>query len=114
MDGIKVASIKGAKEEITLFPKKVRKGGAILGEEQPLTGVIARVEDGEALQKRVTVTRLVAIGVFALLAKKKRGGESFLTVEGPGFFWAIEIDRKKKNDAIKFAGKVNDQVKKTV
>ncbi len=35
------------------------------------------VEGPEQLQKRVTVTRLVAIGIFAF-AKKKASGESFL------------------------------------
>jgi hypothetical protein len=35
------------------------------------------IEGPEQLQKRVTVTRLVAIGIFAF-AKKKASGESFL------------------------------------
>jgi hypothetical protein len=79
--------------------------------EHSLVGVTARVEEANALESRVTMTRLVALGVFAFAAKKKRGGESFLTIEGPDFFWAIEVDRKKKMDAIKFANAVTAQAK---
>lgn len=77
-------------------------------EEQPLAGVTARVESGSDIQSRVTATRLLAIGVFAFAAKKKKGGEAYLTIEGPDFFWTAEVDRKKRSDAVKFAGKVND------
>jgi hypothetical protein len=73
----------------------------------PLAGVSARVEAGEALQKRVTATRVATMGVFALAAKKKSGGEVYLTVEGPEFFWTLEVDRKKQKDAREFAAKVN-------
>lgn len=38
------------------------------------------IEGPEQLQKRVTVTRLLAIGIFAF-AKKKKSGESFLFAE---------------------------------
>lgn len=72
----------------------------------PLQGVTAVVESGEALQSRVTATRILAIGVFALAAKKKSGGESYLTIEGPGFAWVEEVDRKKRADAVAFAAKV--------
>lgn len=82
-------------------------------EKYPLDGVTARLESGTDLQRRVTATRLVALGVFAFAAKKKSGGESYLTVEGPDFFWTIEVDRKKRSDAQKFAAKVNDQARKS-
>lgn len=97
--------------EVTLRKNRIQKTQGFGKEEFPLTGVVARVEDGEALQKRVTMTRLVALGVFALAAQKKSGGESFLTIEGPEFFWTIEVDRKKKNDAMKFVGKIAATVK---
>lgn len=77
-------------------------------EEQPLAGVTSRVEAGSEIEKRVTATRLVAIGLFAFLAKKRSGGEVYLTVEGPEFFWTAEVDRKKRGDAVTFAAKVND------
>lgn len=94
--------------DLTLHRDRVTKGG----DTHPLDGVTARVEVGSDLEKRVTATRLVALGVFAFAAKKKTGGEVFLTVEGPGFFWTIEVDRKKRGDAQAFAAKVNDQARK--
>ena len=42
--------------------------------------VVFSVEGPDQLQKRVTVTRLLAIGIFAF-AKKKASGESFLFAE---------------------------------
>lgn len=93
---------------VTVYRDRIERGG----ESHPLDGVTARVETGSDLEKRVTVTRLVAIGVFALLAKKKSGGEVYLTIEGPNFFWTIEVDRKKQPDARTFAAKVNDQARK--
>ena len=48
----------------------------------PLTDVVSvEVEDGEAAQARVTATRLVALGIFALAAKKKSGGDKWLMIE---------------------------------
>lgn len=72
----------------------------------PLTGVTATVESAEDLHRRVTATRVLMTGVFALALKKKAGGTSFLTIEGPGFAWVSEIDRKSKGKAIEFAAKV--------
>ena len=60
------------------------------------------VEDGQALERRVTVTRIVLLGIFALAAKKKSGGTKYLTVDGDGFFWAMEVDRKRVKDAQRF------------
>lgn len=94
--------------DLTLHRDRITKGG----ETQPLAGVTARVEAGSDLKKRVTATRLVALGVFAFAAKKKTGGEVFLTIEGPEFFWTVEVDRKKRGDAQAFAAKVNDQARK--
>lgn len=74
----------------------------------PLAGVSARVESGSELEKRVTATRLVAMGLLAFAAKKKRGGESWLTIEGPGVFWTVEVDRGDEGKARAFAAKVNE------
>ena len=49
-------------------------------ETKPLNDVTARLESGSELQARVTMTRLVALGVFAFAAKKKKGGEKYLTI----------------------------------
>lgn len=74
--------------------------------EHPLEGVSATVETAEELHRRITATRVVLTGVFALALKKKTGGTSFLTVEGPGFAWVEEVGRKEKKDAVEFAAKV--------
>lgn len=97
----------GLAEQIALYKDRIEHKG----ESHGLDGVTARVESGSDLEKRVTVTRLVAVGVLALLAKKKSGGEAYLTVEGPEFFWTIEVDRKKRSQAQAFAAKVNSAVR---
>lgn len=106
--GRKVAAFEADKQKFTLYEHVIDKDG----EEQPLTDVTARLEAGEELQSRVTATRLVLLGVFALAAKKKSGGTKFLTIEGPGFMWGAEVDRKSIKDAQKFMLAVNNQVKK--
>lgn len=70
-----------------------------------------RLEDGEALQSRITATRLVLVGVFALAFKKKRGGEKFLTVETDSAFAAVKVNRKKVNAAQRFAAEVRNAAK---
>lgn len=103
-----LATFGGLTDQVVLHKDRVQRGG----EDHPLTGVTARVESGSDLEKRVTVTRLVALGVFSLMAKKKSGGEAYLTVEGPDFFWTVEVERKKRAQAQSFAAKVNDQARK--
>ena len=82
------------------------------GGKKPVKGVTARVESGAELESRVTATRLVLLGVFAFAAKKKTGGEKFVTIEGPDFVWAMEVDRKHANDAVEFAAAVNNAARK--
>lgn len=82
-------------------------------ETKPLNNVTARLESGSELQARVTMTRLVALGVFAFAAKKKKGGEKYLTIEGPDFVWTAEVKRDKKDiaKAMKFINQVNTNSK---
>lgn len=82
------------------------------GETQPIEGVTARLEDGEALESRVTATRLVMLGIFAFAAKKKTGGTKFLTVESPDFFWTIEVERKRISEAMRVVAAINDRSRK--
>lgn len=96
-----------AADGVALYKDRVERGR----ETFPLAGVSARVESGRELTSRVTGTRLLALGLFAFAAKKKSGGESYLTVEGPGFFWSIEVNRKKQPEARKFAAAVNNQAR---
>lgn len=97
----------GLSDQLVLRRDRISRGK----DEHPLDGVTARVENGSDLEKRVTVTRLVAFGVFAFAAKKRSGGECYLTVEGPDFFWTVEVDRKGQPKARAFAAQVNDTVR---
>lgn len=78
---------------------------------KPLDGVVARVESGSEVESRITLTRLAILGPLALAAPKKKGGEKFVTIEGPDFLWCMEVPRKRASDAVRFAAKVNGQVK---
>jgi Short C-terminal domain/Domain of unknown function (DUF4429) len=91
---------------ITLYSDRIEKGQGKHAESHPLVGVSAQVESAEELHRRITVTRLALTGVFAFALRKKAGGTSFLTVEGPGFAWVEEVDRKQKQQAVVFAAKV--------
>lgn len=81
-------------------------------EPKPLDGVVARIEEGRELESRLTLTRIALLGVFALAAPKRKGGERFVTIEGPDFIWCMEVNRKNAGDAVRFVAKVNQQVKK--
>ena len=70
------------------------------------------LEDGEELQSRVTATRLLMLGVFAFAAKKKTGGNKFITVEGEDFLWALEVGRKKVSNAQRLVLKARQLMKK--
>lgn len=80
--------------------------------EKPLGGVVARVESGRDLESRITLTRIALIGAFALAAPKRKGGEKFVSIEGPDFIWCMEVPRKRAGDAVRFAARVNEQEKK--
>ena len=81
-------------------------------DEKPLGGVVARIESGRELESRITLTRIALLGVFALAAPKKKGGEKFVSIEGPDFIWCMEVKRKNAGNAVRFVAKVNQQVKK--
>ena len=56
--------------------------------------------------ERVTATRIVALGIFALAVKKKSGGDKWLAIEGDEYAWMIRVDRKHVNDAMRFVAKL--------
>ena len=64
------------------------------------------------MKARVTVTRILLAGPFAWAFKKKKGGERYITVEGPDFAMIMEVPRKQIKDAIKFVAKVKDAAAK--
>lgn len=108
-----VASIKSSDGKTTfiLHEDDVQKKEGLNYETKPLEGTVARIESGSELESRVTVTRLVALGVFAFALKKKKGGEKYVTIEGDDFVWAIEVDRKQSKEAFIFITTYNNQVK---
>lgn len=63
------------------------------------------VEDGEAASKRVTVGRVLAIGVLALAAKKKVSATKFLIVETVDDAHVVELDVKRYGEARSFAAR---------
>lgn len=77
-------------------------------ETYPLAGAKATVETAGQIEKRVTATRVLALGVFALGARKKRDDRHlYLVIEGNG--WAITETLKPKLEgrARTFAAQVN-------
>ncbi len=76
----------------------------------PIKGAVAKVETSADAGNRVTATRLVTLGVFALAAKKKTGS-LYLTVDGDGYSIVVELPLKKETEARKFAAKVNAQAR---
>lgn len=70
------------------------------------------VEDGEAASRRVTVGRVLAIGVFALAAKKKVNATKFLIVETVDDAFVVELDIKRYSEARSFAAKAMSIVRK--
>ena len=71
-------------------------------------GAQARVETAGEVSQRFTATRLALLGPFALAFRNKKDNrELYLTVEGPGYGFVIEINPKKGIEARQFAAAVN-------
>ena len=98
----------GLTGQITVHKGVISKGA----EKHPLDGVAARVESGSAAESHLTLGGVLKHGAFSDKARKIKGGESYLVVEGPGFFWSVEVDPKKRKAAVDFAAQVNDTVRK--
>jgi hypothetical protein len=70
-----------------------------------LAGVNASVD--AQISSRITATRLVAIGVFALAANKKTGAV-YLSIDGPEFASVVECPQTENTKAREFAVKINN------
>lgn len=105
-----VATFGGLTEKIWLY----RDGLVYIkeGAKQPFDGVTARVESGSAQESHLTLGGVLKHGAFSDKARKTTGGECYLIVEGPAFFWQVEVDRKSRKEATDFAAKINDTVRK--
>lgn len=97
---------------LTLYPDQIRSLDSKQKGTYPIDGVSASIESGEALSKRVTLTRFAAMGLLSLAAKKKSGGESYLLIEGPDFAWSFEVKRGDQGKARAFAAAVRSQAAK--
>lgn len=74
---------------------------------KPESIVSVDLEDGEALSSRITATRLMALGVFALGVKKKTGGEKYLTIMTDDDCVVLEVDRKHIGEAVRFKNQLS-------
>jgi hypothetical protein len=90
---------------VTLTPDCI----AYQGKQYPLSGTNASVETAGEINKRSTVTRYVVLGPLAGIAfkKSKDNRELYLTVEGEGFAFVVNLDPEKGLEARKFAAKIN-------
>ncbi|WP_415395271.1 hypothetical protein ACMTN4_08350 [Rhodococcus globerulus] len=78
-----------------------------------IIGVKATAADESSIKQRLTATRIVALGVFALAAPKKSGGgNAYVVVDGPKVSGVATISGKSNTnagpDAFAFAAAVNN------
>jgi hypothetical protein len=74
----------------------------------PIVGATATVDSAGEIDKRITATRLMLAGPFALaMRKKKDHRELYLTVAGSGFGFVVEVDPKDGLEARRFAARIN-------
>ena len=100
------AAATGTFEGITLKPDSLKYKST----SGPVFGATAHVETAADARRRITATRVLAIGVFAL-AVKKQAGNVYLTVEHPDYGFVVEIPVKKETKAREFAAKINNAAK---
>ncbi|WP_052337073.1 DUF2510 domain-containing protein [Nocardioides alkalitolerans] len=72
----------------------------------PIAECAAQVDLGQNIQPRITATRVLLTGVFALALKKGRN-KVYLAIEVPGDAILVELKAKDEGKARKFAAKVN-------
>lgn len=78
----------------------------------PLTDVVSvEVEDGDAMQARVTATRLVALGILAFAAKKRSGGDKWLMIETRQALLTLHFERKAVDGLMRFVAHTRAAVK---
>jgi hypothetical protein len=78
-----------------------------------LIGVTAQAADESTIDRRITATRLVTLGLFALAARKKSGGGNvYVVIDGPSVSGVATLqgDKDANNGpkAYDFAAKVNN------
>lgn len=107
--GARVASFKGDDgTRITLYEHALECNGEI----RPVAGVTVDVESGSALKSRITATRMLLMGPFALAFKKSKGGERYLTLEGSDFAWMTKVEDANVETAMGFVAQVRDRARR--
>lgn len=78
------------------------------GQGGSLDGVTATVDTAGALNSRITASRILLTGVFALAWRKKKDDrELYIMVDGPAYSMVARVDPKRGADARKFAAGIN-------
>lgn len=96
-------------DDVAVYRDHIRRGK----EEHPLTDLTAKVETTGDLERRITATRMLMTGPFALALRKKKDHRTlYLTIEGPDFAWLLELKPKQESDARRFAVKLLDAARK--
>lgn len=116
-DGV-IATLNIPTGPLRLTATELIEGYAPDAPRHPIAGLVARVEDSGTLNRRITATRLVALGVFALAAPKRLDDrELYFTIEGPATALIRTIELKKQPQmgeaARKFAMQVNQHARTT-
>lgn len=75
-------------------------------------GVTASLEEGEELEKRITAARMLAVGWYALTMPKKTGGTKYLVIDGPDFFWSMEVAQSQIQESMGAVSVVNNLSKR--
>lgn len=106
------ASFKGTDGALYLYADGVDHNQGFKSTTIPI-GTIQSVtiEDGADLEARITATRLILVGVFALAFRKRRGGEKYLAIEADEHFVVVQVDRKSIAKAQQFAAAVRTATK---
>ncbi|MCC9154892.1 hypothetical protein LZP81_30865 [Streptomyces parvulus] len=95
----------GAAAGITIMGGKVRMPGQM---SIPIEGAKVTIETGETARKRITVTRIALIGIFAIWAKKDMS-QLFITIEHDDGIVLVPVPARKEDKARIFATMVNGE-----
>lgn len=96
-----VASVTNGEETMTLCRRTVQYSARPEDAVKPIDGAKISIEEGAAMESRVTAARVLTFGAYALAAKKQTGSK-FLVVEGDDFLWSMEVPAKRVGDAARF------------
>ena len=98
-----IARFRGMK----LYPDRLEVP-RLLGRGGPITGAVAHVDVSGDVSRRVTATRVLTTGVFALgLRKRKDSRKVFFVVEGVGWSVTVTFGPESEAGVRSFVAKIN-------